>query len=140
MFLLVSTQFGFFSCWLSGWCSRNLGPFSCWFSGWCSGNLGLFPAGFLAGVQGWPLVGSFFLMVGWCSGLVGAVFPDSMRETSASISLFGQLAPFGVVACCSLVLFCASAWFSDVVDVVVDFWLLVVGCWLLIFLVSQNPI
>ena len=51
------------------------------------------------------------------------------------------LAPFGVFACCSLVLFFAPAWFSGVVDVVaVDCWLLVVGCWLLVFLPSQNPI
>ena len=33
--------------------------------------------------------------------------------------MFGQLAPFGVFACCSLVLFFALAWFSGVVDIVI---------------------
>ena len=59
-------------------------------------------------------------MVGWCSGPVGAVFPDSMRETSASISWCSGNLRHLVFLLVAVWCFFALAWFSGVVDVVVD--------------------
>ena len=70
-------------------------------------------------------------MVGWCSGLVGAVFPDSMRETSASISwCSGNLRHlvFLLVAvwCCFLHLLGFRVLLMLLL--IADCWLLVAGC------------
>ena len=69
-------------------------------------------------------------MVGWCSGLVGAVFPDRMRETSASISWFsGNLRHlvFGVVFFLHLLGFQVL-----LMLLLLLLLLLIVGCWLLV--------